>query len=404
MDNQTQRRHLAGWITAAAAATAVFTIGGVATSVAAVEAVTTALSSASTHSTNERAGYDPYSGSAGQASGGSTGSGGQGAAATAAQERGVVIIDTVLQYAGAQAAGTGVVLTSNGEVLTNNHVIEGSTSISVTVASTGKSYAASVVGTDATDDIAVLQLSGVSGLATASLAAAGGASVGEAVTAVGNAGGTGTLTAATGSVTGIDKTITTQAEASAASETLSGLIETNADIQAGDSGGPLYDASGDVIGIDTAASSNSAVPDGYAIPIGNALTVADQIESGDASDTVVIGLPAFLGVEVATDASGYGNGSGTGGLGYSGSSGNGYPGVGPGARIAQVIAGTAAASAGLEAGDTITAVDGAAISSPEDLTAVLAQLRPGSSATVVYTDAGGASRTVTVTLGSGPAA
>jgi S1-C subfamily serine protease len=414
MSNQTQRRHLAGWITAAAAATAVFAIGGAVTSVAAVEMVGSALSSASaTHSSNERVGYDPYSGSSGGQTGGS-GSGSSassGTAATTSQEKGVVMIDTVLQYEGAEAAGTGIVLTSNGEILTNNHVVEGSTSITVTVASTGKTYTASVVGTDATDDVAVLQLKGASGLDTASLDTSGSVSVGDGVTAVGNAGGTGTLTAASGTVTGTDKTITTQAEGSVASETLNGLVETNADIEAGDSGGPLYDSSGKVIGIDTAASSNSAVTDGYAIPIEDALSIARQIESGQASDAVVIGLPAFLGVEVASDGSAAGSGNGIEGGFGSGINGYGSNGYGngsstgvSGAQIAQVIDGTAAASAGLQAGDTITAVNGSAISSADDLTTTLAQLKPGASATITYTDATGSSTTVTVTLGSGPAA
>ncbi|HWD61597.1 MAG TPA: trypsin-like peptidase domain-containing protein [Humibacter sp.] len=408
MSNQTQRRHLAGWITAAAAATAVFTIGGAALSFATVDTVVSALSASSaSHGSSERTGYYPYGGSSGSeqtpgGSGSGSGSGSSttssGTAATASQEKGVAIIDTVLQYDNAEAAGTGIVLTSNGEILTNNHVVEGSTSIKVTIASTGKTYAATVVGTDATDDVAVLQLTGASGLTKASIDSSGSVSTGDDVTAVGNAGGTGTLTAASGSVTGTDKTITTQAEEAVASETLNGLIETDAAIEAGDSGGPLYDASGDIIGIDTAASSNTAESDGYAIPIEDALGIADQIASGEASSTVTIGLPAFLGVEVAAD------GSTTGGDGTGLGNGGGTSTTVSGAQIAQVIDGTAAASAGLEAGDTITAVNGTAISSSDGLTATLAQLKPGSSASISYTDATGASNTVTVTLGSGPAA
>lgn len=415
MSKQTQHRHLAGWITAAAAATAVFGIGGAVMSVVTIDAVATALTaSTSSHSGTERTGFSPYGGSSGSSNGNGSsngtgsGSSSSGTAATASEEKGVVIIDTVLQYDDSEAAGTGLVLTSNGEILTNNHVVEGSTSIKVMIASTGKSYTANVVGTDATDDVAVLQLSGASGLTTASIDSTGSASVGDNVTAVGNAGGTGTLTAASGSVTGTDKTITTQAEDAVAAETLNGLIETDADIQAGDSGGPLYDASGDVIGIDTAASADTSVADGYAIPIKDALGIARQIESGEASSTVTIGLPAFLGVEVSADDSttggtgtsgGYGNG---GGYGY-GSNGGTSTTV-SGAQIAQVIEGTAAASAGLEAGDTITAVNGTAISSSSSLTSTLEQLKPGDSATITYTDTTGASNTVTVTLGSGPAA
>ena len=117
--------------------------------------------------------------------------------ASAAQQVGIVEINTVLQYQDAQAAGTGMVLTSDGEILTNNHVVDGATSISVTISSTGATYAATVVGTDPTDDVAVLQLTDASGLQTAKLSTAA-ATVGDAVTGVGNAGGTGTLTAATG--------------------------------------------------------------------------------------------------------------------------------------------------------------------------------------------------------------
>src|SRR3954471_163062 len=110
--------------------------------------------------------------------------------ASAAQQVGIVEINTVLQYQNAAAAGTGMVLTSDGEILTNNHVVEGATSISVSISSTGATYDATVVGTDPTDDVAVIQLSDASGLRTANLSTAA-ASVGDAVTGVGNAGGTG---------------------------------------------------------------------------------------------------------------------------------------------------------------------------------------------------------------------
>jgi S1-C subfamily serine protease len=129
---------------------------------------------------------------------------------TSAQSVGVVVIDTVLKYQGAEAAGTGIVLTSNGEILTNNHVIDGATGITVTVVTTGKTYTADVVGTDATSDIAVLQLEGASGLSPATTGSSG-AGVADAVTAVGNAGGTGVLAAATGTVTALDQTVTASA-------------------------------------------------------------------------------------------------------------------------------------------------------------------------------------------------
>src|SRR5664279_3067191 len=222
--------------------------------------------------------------------------------ATSAQEVGVVDINTVLAYESAEAAGTGMVLSSGGEILTNNHVIEGSTSISVTVVTTGQTYSATVVGTDATDDIAVLQLSGASDLTVANFATAT-VAVGDAVTGVGNAQGAGgTPAASAGIVTAINQTITTQADGSAAAETLTGLIETNADIQSGDSGGPLFNAGDQVVGIDTAAEQGGYRTAGYAIPISTALSIAQQIESGTASQNIVIGYPAFLGVQVSNTA------------------------------------------------------------------------------------------------------
>ncbi len=302
------------------------------------------------------------------------------ATATNAQQVGVVTIDTVLKYQSAQAAGTGIVLTSSGEILTNNHVIDGATSISVTVMSTGKVYVADVVGSDPTSDIAILQLEGASGLSTVTTDSTTPVVVADAVTAVGNAGGAGTLAAAAGGVTGLNQSITASSGGSSASEALTGLIETNANVVAGDSGGPLYDSDGEVIGIDTAASSGSPVS-GYAIPIGNALSVASQIESGKATSAITIGYPGFLGVEI---------GGPTGG-------------AMPAATVGGVITGTPAATAGLTAGDTITAVNGSAVGSASQLTDLLKSYRPGDSVTISWTDSAGAAHSATVALMQGPA-
>jgi S1-C subfamily serine protease len=166
---------------------------------------------------------------------------------------GVVAIDTNLAYEGGQAAGTGMVLTSSGEVLTNNHVIAGATAITVSVPGTAHTYTARVVGYDVSDDIAVLQLAKASGLRTVKIASST-PNLGATVTAVGNAGGTGRLLSATGRVTGLGKTIT--ASDGGSSEQLTGLIETDANVQPGDSGGPLLNASGRVVGMDTAGSTS----------------------------------------------------------------------------------------------------------------------------------------------------
>ncbi|GAA0994458.1 S1C family serine protease [Subtercola frigoramans] len=319
-------------------------------------------------------------------------------AATDAQAVGVVLIDTKLDYQNAAAAGTGIILSSDGTILTNNHVVEGSTSISVTIATTGKTYTAKVVGTDAVDDVAVLKLDGASELTTATLDTSDSVAVGDAVTGVGNAGGTGSLSAAAGAVTGLDQSVTTQAEGSAAGETLTGMIQIEADIQAGDSGGPLYDAQGEVIGIDTAASSGSATVTGFAIPINTALKIAKQIESGTESGNVTIGYPAFLGVQIGSQTSG----TGSSGLGSRGSSGS--TSTVAGATVAGVIDGTPAATAGLVAGDTITTVDGTTIDSGSTLTKTMKSYNPGDSVTISWTDASGATHSASVTLIEGPAA
>lgn len=323
-------------------------------------------------------GFGSQGSTGGSGSQGSTGgTTSSGTTATAAQQAGVVTVVSTLGYESGEAAGTGIVLTSSGEILTNNHVIEGSTSIKVTVESTGRTYTATVVGDDPSDDIAVLRLKGASGLTTAKLASSA-AKVGDPVTAVGNAGGTGTLSAATGSVTDLDQAITTQAEGSAASESLKGLIETDADIVSGDSGGPLENASGAVVGIDTAASAGSAETTGYAIPISTAVRIVGEITSGSSSSGITLGLPAFLGVEVS-------------------------PSSADGAGVEQVISGTPAASAGLEAGDVITGVNGRSVGSASALTTLLHSFQPGSSVTITYTDTAGSSHSVKVALTTGPA-
>jgi len=298
----------------------------------------------------------------------------------------VVDINTRLGFEGAAAAGTGMILTSDGEILTNNHVVRGATSITVTVVSTGKTYKASVVGTDPTEDVAVLQLSDASGLQTAHISSAN-VSVGDSVTAVGNAGGTGgTPSAAPGQVTALDQTITATDDNGSNAEQLNGLIETDANVQAGDSGGPLYNANNQVVGMDTAAGSSgqfqTAAEQAYAIPIGTALKIADQIESGQASSTIHIGNPAFLGIELSNDQSSAGSN---------------------GAAIAGVVDGTPAAQAGLAAGDVITGVDNTQVSSSSDLSTALASHKAGDSVRISWTDQSGQSHSANVTLIAGPA-
>ncbi|MDN4478559.1 trypsin-like peptidase domain-containing protein [Demequina sp. SYSU T00039] len=318
-------------------------------------------------------------------------------AASDAESAGIVLIDTVLSYSQAEAAGTGLVLTSDGLILTNNHVIEGSTEITVTIATTGETYTATVVGTDADDDVALLQLEGASGLTTVTLDDDGDPTVGDDVTAVGNASGGGVLMAADGSVTELESSVTTASEYSVSGETLDGMIEFEADVVSGDSGGALLDDEGEVVGITTAASSGLATTIAYAIPIEDSLAIVDQIQAGDESDGVEIGYPAFLGIAIAPDST------------YAVMPG-GRPGSSAttasveGAQVGYVYADTPAAAVGLAAGDVITAVDGTTVASGDDLAAALADHEPGDTVTLTWTDTSGETQTGDATLIAGPAA
>ncbi len=346
----------------------------------------------------------PFGGGSGSTAPTGSGSGPSDAAAIASRvDPGLVDINTIVDYGQAQAAGTGMVLTADGEVLTNNHVIDGATSISVTDVGNGKTYSATVLGYSVGSDVAVLQLAGASGLQTVTTASTA-ASVGEQVVGIGNAGGSGgTPSYAGGTVTATDQSITASDELTGTDEQLTDMIETNADIQAGDSGGPLVNDSGQVIGMDTAGSSSGsfqfagqAEGTGYAIPVATATSLASQIVAGKASSTVHIGATAFLGVETG-EAS-------TGGPGGYGGYGGGFNSV-SGVQISGVVANSAAADAGLAQGDVITSVGGYAVTSQSDLQDVLVtDMSPGQVVTVDYTDSTGEQESVTVTLGSGPPA
>jgi S1-C subfamily serine protease len=336
------------------------------------------------------------------------GAGSAGAAPTnvaALVDPAVVDVNTTLGYEGGEAAGTGIVLTSTGEILTNNHVIRGATNIKVTDVGNGKTYPATVVGYDVASDIAVLQLKGASGLTTISLGSSASVKVGQAVTAIGNAGGVaGTPSVAPGTVTGLGKSITASDD-DGTTERLTQLIETNAGLEPGDSGGPLVNSSGLVVGIDTAASAGFSFQDqsggtqAYAIPINHALALAKQIVAGQSSATTHIGPSPLLGVDVELaqeDSYGYGGGFG---YGYGGSAAP----AATGATIEQVVQGTPAASAGLTEGDVITAIASKKITTPTTLTNALLRYSPGSSVTVTWVDPSGATHHASVKLATGAA-
>jgi S1-C subfamily serine protease len=306
----------------------------------------------------------------------------------------IVDIRTNLAYQGAAAAGTGIVIDSNGLVLTNNHVIRGATAIRVTDIGNGKTYKGTVIGYDVANDVALVQLTGASGLQTATIG--GSAKVGDSVTAFGNAGGVGgTPSSASGTVTGVDRSITASDDGSNP-ERLTGLIETNANIQPGDSGGPLVDANGAVIGMDTAASlgytfTGQSKTDAYAITISHALTIAKRIEARHATATTHIGPTAMLGVQLNFAGNGFGFGPG----GDFGSNVNGAPVVG-------VVSGSPAAKAGLQQGDTITAINGRAIRTENTISNLILAKTPGQTVTLRWTDFYGTPHSGTLTLAAGP--
>ncbi len=306
---------------------------------------------------------------------------------------GLVDINTTLGYQQARAAGTGMVLTSSGEVLTNNHVINGATSITARDIGNGRTYQAKVVGYDHGHDVAVLQLQGASGLQTVNLGDSGSASSGQKVVALGNAlGKGGTPAVATGHIASLGASITASDEGAGTSEQLTGLIHHNAGIQPGDSGGPLVNTAGQVIGINTAASQGTQFQgqqtQAFAIPINQAKSIADQIEAGTSSTTVHIGPTGLLGVQIMSADSAAANGIQTG----------------AGATVAGVVAGAPAAGAGLTQGDVIVSVDGQSVSSPEQLQTALGQHHPGDSVTIGWQDQTGQTQSASVVLANGPAA
>ena len=321
----------------------------------------------------------PFSGPDGGQDGGQDGSpfdSSTGNPASTDQLTGLVRVAATLKYAGGEAAGTGMVLTSSGEVVTNHHVVEGATSIRVNVMSTGMTYRAEVVGTDAQDDVAVLQLDDATGLATVT-PDTDDIGVGDDVTAVGDAGGsTSTFSAADGTITATGKDITTHSEGSRTAEKLRGLIEISSDVISGDSGGATYDDEGEVLGMTTAASSGSSDVVGYAIPIAKVLRIADDLENGTENARYEYGTPAFLGLGLEGDDT----------------------------RVAGVYPGTPAAEAGVVAGDTVTRVGGTRVRTADALRAAITAYSPGDQVQITWDDSSGTSHIATVTLMEGPVA
>ncbi len=334
----------------------------------------------------------------------------------------IIDVTSTLRYDDETASGTGFVIDGRPAlVLTNNHVVRDATSVVATVTSTGKSYPARIVGVDVGADIAVLQLQGATGLTAAPIGDSAAVTLGTPVLAIGNqAGQDGPPTIAPGIINSMNRTIQANDGASGFTETLHGMLQTSAQIEPGDSGGPLADAAGAVIGVDTAAGAGSPTA-GYAIPIDAAMAVARQIAAGRAAPGITLGVGGFLGVVVPSTTSPDPRlqAQGERGLRLGGAqvqppgcldteAAAGVPAaVAParsGALVDGVLCGTGAAAAGITAGDVITAAAGHRVASPDVLTAIVSACRPGTLIPVSWVATSGARRTSMVLIDAAPAA
>jgi S1-C subfamily serine protease len=296
---------------------------------------------------------------------------GQPGEVSAALSAGVVLINA--ETSEGTAAGTGMVLSADGTVLTNYHVVAGSTEVEVTIVDTGDSFTAEVLGFDQTRDVALLQLDGASGLTTITVDEDA-VSKGDAVSAVGNADGRNELTRADGEVTALDRSLTVSSDSPwGATEDLSGMIQTNAGAVPGDSGGPMFDAEGEVLGMTTAGSTREGTS--YAVPIASALGVVQTIEAGTDVGTTRVGPAAFLGVKVAD------TGTST-----------------RGKTVTEVVADSPAAKAGIKAGSTLTEVNGTTITADTNLAEVIRTLEPGARVSVKWIAPNGSSKEAEVTM------
>jgi S1-C subfamily serine protease len=343
---------------------------------------------------------------------------------------GLVDISSNLGYQGSQAAATGMVISSDGLVLTNNHVITDTTKLYARVLATGKQFSAKWLGYDSADDVAVIKLVGAHNLPTVPLGDSSTVNLGDKVIAIGNAYGAGRFTPEIGSITGMNRTITASDSGAATKETLHGMLQTNAGIVQGDSGGPLASTAGKVIGMNTAAATGSFGDStqnvGFAIPINKALRIARQIISGKPGPSVQIGSTGFLGVLVPAGQASLATrpqqqrerqlkqDQGSAGFPVQPSApvclqnqeGAGVPAhVAPassGALIIGELCNTPADSHGIIAGDVITSVGGHRINSPKQLTGVMLKFRPGMAVKVTWVEVNGQQHTESVTLVQAP--
>ena len=289
--------------------------------------------------------------------------------------------------------GTGMIITSDGEVMTNNHVIElftqGGNTGSITVTEYGqtKPLPATLVGYDQSKDVALLKITDASGLPSVTFGNSGKAVVGDAVVAIGNALGlaAGTPTVTQGIISALGRSVTAGGEGTQ-TETLQNMIQTDAAINPGNSGGPLIDTSGQVIGMNTAVAGTSSDGTssqniGFAIPAASVESLISELQKGGQSGNA----GGYLGVDITTLTPAlrqqYGFTPTTG------------------AVILTVVPSSPAQKAGLVQGDVIVNIDGANITSSDDLQKAVQKAKAGQSVTITYY-VGNSKRTTTATLGS----
>jgi S1-C subfamily serine protease len=298
-------------------------------------------------------------------------------------ESGMVRINITVNYQAVVGFGSGIVLSPDGIVLTNNHVVAGADTINATSVGTGQKFRARLLGYDRTNDIAVIQLLGASGLPTAPIGDANQVAVGDTVVSLGNANGNnGPISREEGRVSTLTADIVAEDDLTGSSEKLTGLIGVEAPVRPGDSGGPLVNSAGQVIGVTVAASVNYRVGPGgkgFAIPINRAVGIAGQIQARAPSETVHIGAPAMLGIGVATNQR-----------------------TSDGVAVRDVLPGTPAEQVGLSRGDVITSLDGTALHNATALTAVLDRRYPGDVIDMTWLDRSNQERVGKVTLAAGP--
>ena len=302
---------------------------------------------------------------------------------------GLVDISTNLSYQGALGAGAGIVIDPSGEVLTNNHVIEGATEITAVSLANSRSYTVDVIGFDRASDIALIRLRGAENLPMAALGTSSSLAVGAPIAAIGNSDGAGgNPSFAPGSITEIGASVRASDEGGGRTRQLDDLIRVAADIRPGDSGGPLVNSTGQVVGVTVAATLTYGLSgvrggEGFAIPIDRAMAIANQIRSGAPSPSIHIGDTAFIGVGIADAPP--------------------FAGAPRGAVVRQVLPDTPAQAAGLVSGDIITAVDGIPVQAAGDLSGIMDQRRPGDTIMLSWVDRAGFSRTAPVVVAKGPA-